>query len=551
VADSRNPLLVAALVNPTLAGALQADMERVYGPRGFDAAGVSRGHEAIALLEGARREGRPVAALIIDQDLAPVPAREVISRARHLHNEVRVVLLIEHQGMKRALAAMDEGAIDYFFIKPLAAHDEQLFPVLTDMLEVWMREVEGASRIVRVVGNRAQLTHPVCEFLARNDITYHFHPLDGDDYAQLLLGGAPADDERLPLVVLPDGRRLWNPSVAGVAGALGLRTSPSHDEYDLVVIGAGPAGLAAAVYGASEGLRTILIERASPGGQAGQSSRIENYLGFPSGLRGRELAQRALVQAHRFEAEIVRPCEATKIICVGGRQTVELSGGERLAAASTLIACGVDYRRLQHPSLERLTGRGIFYGAGVTDARDHEGERVIVVGGANSAGQAALHFAERAEQVIVAARCVSLRERMSEYLVERIERHERIDVRTETVIAEAHGEERLEAISLSDSPSGSTEKVDANALFAFIGAEPRTAWLDDTIDRDERGFILTGRDLSTNGPRAEGQDPLPLETSRAGVFAAGDVRFGSIKRVAAAVGEGSMAVQLIHQHLAK
>ncbi|MGH2950766.1 MAG: FAD-dependent oxidoreductase, partial [Solirubrobacterales bacterium] len=454
MASRPNPLLIAALVNPGLAVGLQADLDRVYGPRGFDSAKAHTGGETVELLEAARREGRPVATLVIDQDIGAVGSSDVIRRARDLHSDVRVVLLIEHRGMKSALAAMDAGAIDYFFVKPLAAHDDQLFPVLTDLLEEWMRKVEGASRAPRVVGTRAQRAHPVCEFLAGNDVTYRFHFVEDDDQAQLLLGGVAADTAQLPLVVLEGGRRLWNPSVAELAAGLGIRTTPTHEEYDLIVIGAGPAGLAASVYGASEGLRTLVLERASPGGQAGQSSRIENYLGFPSGLKGLELAQRALMQVHKFEAEIVRPCEVTALACDPTRQMIELGSGLRLACATALISCGVSYRRLEHPSLERLTGRGIFYGAGATDARDHEDERVVVLGGANSAGQAALHFAERAERVTLVARCQSLRQRMSEYLVGRIERHERISVRTQTLVAEARGDERLEAVALADSQTG-------------------------------------------------------------------------------------------------
>lgn len=547
-------MLIAALSNPTLVGALRDDLERVYGPRGFEAAPAKNGQEACELLDVTRRAGRPVAALIIDQDLAAVRSSEVIARARKLHREVSVVLLIEHHGMKSALAAMEQGAIDYFFVKPLAAHDDQLFPVLNDLLDAWMREADSASRAPRVVGTRSQRMHPVCEFLAGNDVTYHFHFVETDDQAQLLLGGIAVEDAELPLVVLEDGRRLWNPSVTELAAGLGIRTKPSGDEYDLIVIGAGPAGLAASVYAASEGLRTLVLERASPGGQARQSARIENYLGFPSGVKGLELAQRALMQVHRFEAEIVRPCEVTALACDPRRQMVELGDGLKLACTTALISCGVDYRRLQQPGLERLTGRGIYYGAGVTDAREHEDERVVIVGGANSAGQAALHFAERAEGVTVVARCRALRESMAEYLVERIERHPKISVRTQTLIAEAQGEEGLESLTLADSKTGSTDELEADAVFAFIGAEPRTGWLDGIIERDERGFVLTGRDLAPNGARPEGwtpdRDPLPLETSRPGVFAAGDVRHGSIKRVSAAVGEGSMAVQLIHQHLA-
>lgn len=551
------PLLFVAHGNPSIARSLEEDLRREFGQRGFEVMCVDSGRTAAQILEELSEKDQHVALLLADQELGGMQASKVMAKARQLHPRIRTVLLIEHHGMKSALKAMSEGTLDRFFIKPLPPPERQLFPAVRELLDdYWSAWVEGRRKPVRVVGRRTHRDHPACGFLTRNDITYLFLDVERHDEARLLLGGRPQDAVRLPLVVLPqpDGRQLEAPTPHDLAAAFGLSTRPTRQTYDLTIVGAGPAGLATAVYAASEGLSTLLLEREAPGGQAEQSSMIENYLGFPGGLRGRDLAQRALQQAHKFEAEVVRLCEASALRSEGDERVITLTDGTELRSRAALLSCGVSYRMLEAPGIERLQNLGVFYGAGATAAREHEGREVFVVGGANSAGQAALHFSQHASKVTLLVRSASLSKGMSQYLIERVERCENIEVRTETTVAAAEGEERLEALSLAG-PGGKMETVPADALFIFIGAAPHTEWVEGSLLRDERGFVLTGRDLAPPGERPDvwrlDRDPLPLETCVPGVFAAGDVRYGSIKRVAAAVGEGSMAVQLMHQYLSE
>jgi thioredoxin reductase (NADPH) len=359
----------------------------------------------------------------------------------------------------------------------------------------------------------------------------------------------------LPLVLFPDGSRLLEPNSQQIAGKLGLRTRAGLEFYDLAILGGGPAGLAAAVYGASEGLKTVMVEREAPGGQAGQSSRIENYLGFPSGLSGADLARRAVTQARRFGVEIVSPQEATGIRVEGPYRYVQLSDGNQLSCHALLLAMGVQWRKLEVPGIDRLQGAGVYYGGGATEAISCRGEDVYIIGGANSAGQAAMFFSRYAQRVVMLVRGDSLAASMSQYLIDQIADTSNIHVEHRTQVVEVHGQDHLEAISIQYDQTGDIMRVPAAALFIFIGAEPRTAWLDETVERDSRGFVLTGPDLMRDGKRPKGwsleRDPGLLETNVPGIFAVGDVRHGSIKRVASGVGEGSIAIQFVHQYLSK
>ena len=539
--------MVVYCATPEMSRGLQRELRRHYAAEGFDAVIVESCDAARGLLQGER----DVAMLIAEQAGKEPDALDLVRDSRELQPDARTVITTPHTAMKPALAAMGDGTLDYFFVEPVGSLEEQVFPLLSDLLEDWKAWRGDATNAVHVIGpSRDPESHAACDFLARNDIHYLLlDPASGPGRA--LAQEAGADGGRLPLVVLGDGSRLAQPSTLELAKGLGLPTEPQHGAYDLIVIGGGPAGLAASVYGASEGLSTLLIEAYAPGGQAGQSSKIENYLGFTAGVKGRDLAQRALRQALRFGAEVVRLLDVAGLEERGGERIVRLAGGSELSCSAAVIATGVAYRRMEAPGVDDLLGRGVYYGAAMTDAESQRDRRVFIVGGANSAGQAALHFAEHAESVTILVRADSLEARMSSYLVNRIRTIDNIEVLTGTEVSAASGTGQLESLTLSPVGGGEPRTVPAEVLFIFIGAVPRTDWLG-TVARDERGFVLTGPDLRnglTDWPL--NRDPLPLETSMSGVFAAGDVRHGSTKRVASAVGEGAMAVQLVHQYLAE
>jgi thioredoxin reductase (NADPH) len=553
----RPPRALLLVVNwePALARAIELELRRAFHDQGFDARCVDSERAALELLQGARGGGQRVALVVAEHELSGTSGIDLIAKARRIFPEIRTVLLVEHADMQAGVDAVNAGVLDHFLIKPLPPAGQQLIPVVSDLLDDWSRWAVEEERAVRIVGpGTSERVHELRDFLSRTQIHHRFLDVQRDDEAQRLLSEAPPGSVSLPLVVLEDGTRLEEPSRLELAEALGLSTRPLHADYDLVIVGGGPAGLAAAVYGASEGLRTALIERDAPGGQAGQSSKIENYLGFPSGLSGTDLAQRALRQSRRFEAEIVHLREAQSLAVDGTARIVHVSDGSELRSSAVLIACGASYRRLDVPGIDRLVGRGVFCGAAASEAQGCEDRHVLVIGGANAAGQAALHFSQHARQVTVLIRGDSLEKGMSRYLVDRINAASTIDVRTAVEVGSVEGDIRLEAVMLRDVRSGATETVSAHALFIFIGALPHTEWLQGSIARDASGFVLSGRELKADdvSPRWPLQrDPLPLESSTPGVFVAGDVRRGSTKRVASAVGEGAMAVQLIHEYLAE
>jgi thioredoxin reductase (NADPH) len=491
-----------------------------------------------------------VALLVADQRMPGMSGTEYLVQARQIVPEAKRVLLTAYADTEAAISAINEVSLDYYLLKPWDPPSEQLYPVLEDLLETWQSGTALESGGVRVIGHRfSKDSHDLRDFLARNRVPARWLDVERDGEARELLTVAGVDDTRLPVALLEDGTVLERPSVLELAERLGVAAQPATDHYDLVIVGGGPAGLAAAVYGASEGLRTVMVEREAPGGQAGQSSRIENYLGFPAGLSGSDLARRATDQARRLGAELLTVQDATSLEVEGSGRIVHLSGGATLSANCVLVASGVSYRQLDVPGFAELTGSGIYYGAALTEARACTDQHVVVIGGANSAGQAAVYFSGYAARVSMLIRGPSLEKSMSHYLIEQIAQIPNIAVRTNTQAIAAEGEDgHLQRLRITG-PEGETLE-DVDACFVFIGAAPRTEWLAGVVERDQRGFILAGNDVK--GPSWPlDRDPYVLETSVPGIFVAGDVRSRSIKRVASAVGEGSMAVSLIHEYLAE
>jgi thioredoxin reductase (NADPH) len=539
----RRPAIVAVDDDPAVLAAVARDLRRGFGER-FRIVRAQSGAEGLDLIRQIRARGEQVALLIADQRMPGMPGTDYLVEARKLVPDAKRVLLTAYADTEAAIAAINEVALDYYLLKPWDPPEEQLFPVVEDLLTTWEAGAALEAGGVRVLGHRfSKDTHDLRDFLARNRVPGRWLDVERDGEARELLTVAGVDQEHLPVVFLEDGSVLEQPSVLELAERLGIAGRPTADHYDLVIVGGGPAGLAAAVYGASEGLKTVMVEREAPGGQAGTSSRIENYLGFPAGLSGSDLAHRATDQARRLGAELLTVQDATRLRVEGSGRFVELSGGGALSASCVLVASGVSYRQLDVPGFADLTGAGIYYGAALTEARSCSDQHVAIVGGANSAGQAAVYFASYAKQVTMLVRGPNLERSMSHYLIEQIAALPNVEVRTGTQATAAHGNGHLRCLTLQDGSA-----LDVDACFVFIGAAPRTDWLDGVVARDERGFILAGPDVRDNGWPL-GREPYLLETTVPGVFVAGDVRARSIKRVASAVGEGSMAVSLIHQYL--
>jgi thioredoxin reductase (NADPH) len=546
-APARRPAILAVDDEPAVLAAVARDLRRGFGER-FRILRAGSGAEALDVLGELRTRGDQVAMLIADQRMPGMPGTEYLVEARKLVPDAKRVLLTAYADTEAAISAINEVALDYYLLKPWDPPEEQLFPVVEDLLTTWESGAALEAGGVRIVGHRfSKESHDLRDFLVRNRVPARWLDVERDGEARELLQVAGIDPERLPVVVLEDGAVLERPTVLELAERLGVTGTPTQDHYDLVVVGGGPAGLAASVYGASEGLKTLMVEREAPGGQAGQSSRIENYLGFPAGLSGSDLARRATDQARRLGAELLTVQEAVGLRVEGAARLIELSGGEVLSASCVLVASGVSYRQLDTPGFGELTGAGVYYGAAMTEARACADQHIVVIGGANSAGQAAVYFSKYAASVTMLVRGPSLTASMSHYLIEQIAALENVHVRTGTTATAAEQQDgHLTSVHVSG-PDGE-QTLPADACFVFIGASPRTDWLDGVIARDERGFILAGRDAQAAGWSLE-RDPYVLETTVPGVFVAGDVRARSIKRVASAVGEGSMAVSLIHEYL--
>ena len=539
--------------DPAVSQAVTRDLRERYAAD-YQIVRAGSGPEALRVLDELAHRDQPVALIVSDHRMPEMTGIEFLERSRQPSPDAKLVLLTAYADTDAAITAINDIGLDHYLMKPWAPPDERLYPVLDDLLADWERTNATRFAGVRVVGHRwSEQSHDTRLFLARNHVPYQWLELERDPEARHLLSRVGAEDDELPLLLLPDGTKLPSPSLLEIADALGLQTRAESTLYDLVIVGAGPAGLAAAVYGASEGLRTAVVERAAPGGQAGQSSRIENYLGFPAGLSGADLSHRAVTQARRLGAEMVLAHEVTALEPRGCIHAVCLEDGTEIETRAVIVATGVSYRLLDAPGLAELAGRGVFYGASASEARATEGDDVYVVGAANSAGQAALHLAQFAGKVVLVVRGDRLEKSMSQYLVARIQDAANIEVRLEAEVSGGAGSDHLESLTLRDRATGEEEEVAASWLFVFIGASPHTDWLPDAVARDAKGFILTGPNVAALDADSPGwpltRPPGLLETSLPGVFAAGDIRLGSMKRVASAVGEGASAVHLVHLHL--
>jgi thioredoxin reductase (NADPH) len=547
---ARRPALLVVDDEPPVLRAVQRDLRSRFGEQ-YRVLRAGSGHEAEDTMRELRKRGETLALVLADQRMPGMTGVELLEHARGLFPKAKRALLTAYADTDAAIAAINRAQIDYYLQKPWDPPEERLFPTLEDLLGDWQADAVLSDPEARLVGHRfSPASHDARDFLARNRVPYEWLDVDRDTEARQLLDLAGISQERLPAVFLRDGTVLEAPTPLELAGSLGLPTQAELDFYDLIIVGGGPAGLAAAVYGASEGLRTVLVERAAPGGQAGQSSRIENYLGFPNGLSGADLARRAHDQARRFGAELLSVQEVTGLEARGPQRVVTLAGGEELAGHSVLVATGVAYRRLEAPGIAELEGRGVYYGASIVEAEACKDQAVVVVGGANSAGQAAVYLSRKAARVLLVVRGASLHASMSHYLIEQIGAIGNIEVHTGTQVTAAAGDEHLRRLTLSG-PDGDRDE-DVAAMFVFIGAAPYTDWVGDLVGRDEKGFVLAGPDAAVSQRHRWPleRDPFLLESTLPGVFVAGDVRHRSIKRVASAVGEGSMSVQFIHQYLA-
>ena len=538
--------------DPGVSRAVARDLRRHYGET-HRIVRAESGEQALDALREMKLRGEQVAVLLADFRMPRMSGIEFLEQAMDLYPAAKRVLLTAYADTDAAIDAINVVDLDYYLLKPWDPPEEKLYPVVDSLLEVWNSADHRPVPETKVVGHRwSARSAEVREFLARNQVPYRWFGVDQPE-GQALLAAAGADDHTLPVVITTDGDPLVAPSDGELAGRVGLTTTPSKDFYDLIVIGGGPAGLGAAVYGASEGLRTVLLERTATGGQAGQSSRIENYLGFPDGVSGAQLTERARRQAVRFGAELITTRDVVGLEASGSARTVRLADGATIDAHTVILAMGVSYRQLVAPGVDELTGRGVFYGSALTEAANCANQDVYIVGGANSAGQAAVYLARGARSVTLLVRAPSLESSMSYYLIQQIAAVPNISVRSCTEVVGAAGDEHLEQLILRDNTTGQTETVNAQFLFVFIGAAPRTDWLDGVVLRDARGFVVAGPDLAVGGEQPRGwsleRAPYHLETSLPGVFAAGDVRFQSAKRVASAVGDGAMAVMLVHRYL--
>lgn len=556
------PVILTVDDDPMVSAAITRDLREQYGSD-YRVMGATSGAEALQLLDRLTLRDQAVALIVADQRMPQMTGIELLERAHPQAPTAKQLLLTAYADTDAAIRAINKVGLDYYLLKPWDPPDERLYPVVDDLLGDWHRANPTPSSDLRVVGHRwSERSHATKTFLTRNHVPYRWIDIEAGSEGPRLLQTAGVTTDQLPLVLVPDGTSLCSPSSVELAGALGLRTRAEQTLYDVCIVGGGPAGLASAVYAASEGLRTVIVEREAPGGQAGQSAAIENYLGFPRGLSGSDLTQRAVAQVIRFGAEMVVARDVIGLEQRGPVRAVLLDGpatdgpdGTRqgeVEARSVIVTTGVSYRRLGASTLDEFTGRGVFYGATASEASQVAGEAIYVVGAANSAGQAVLNLSRHASHVTLLVRGSDVADGMSSYLVDRILAADNITVRHRTEAIAGSGDGHLQSLTLRDRDSGATQEVATSWLFVFIGAVPRTDWLGGAIARDEKGFVLTGPEMlrATNGAWALPRGPFALETSLPGVFAAGDVRLDSMKRVASAVGEGAMAVHFVHRYLA-
>ena len=547
------PVLMTVDDEPEVVNAVERDLRAHYAAD-YRIVKATSGAQALDAARQLKQRNAPVALFLVDARMPKMSGTEFLLQARELYPDARKVLLTAYADTDVAIAGINQVQLDHYLMKPWDPPDERLYPVLDDLLSDWAASYRPPFEGIRVAGSLwSPKSHEVKDFLSRSQTPYQWLDVEQDADARRQVEAASPGGQRLPVVFFPDGTVLVEPAVRQLAEKIGHQTTATRPFYDLLIVGGGPTGLAAAVYGGSEGLRTVLLEHETTGGQAGTSAAIENYLGFPSGLSGADLARRATAQAKRFGAEVLTAREVRAVRADGPYRVATLDDGSELACYALLLATGMQVRRLEVPGVADLTGAGVFYGAALTEAAACRGKDVIIVGGANSAGQAALSFARYARKVSVLVRGASLAEGMSQYLVDRVLGVPNLEVLTGVQVTAAHGAGRLEAVDVACVPGAETRRLDAAAMFIFIGSTPRSDLAAGLVERDSGGFVLTGPDLRTDGKLPASwklaRDPFLLETSLAGVFAAGDVRHGSSKRVAAAVGEGSSAVGMVHKYL--
>jgi thioredoxin reductase (NADPH) len=546
------PVLLTVDDDPEVLNAVERDL-RHHFRTDYRVVKASSGDQALETVRQLKQRGAQVALFLVDERMPQMSGTQFLVEAIKIYPDARRVLLTAYADTETAITAINRIGLDHYLLKPWEPPSERLYPVLEDLLSDWFARARAQFDGIRVAGNAlSPASFAVKDFLASNQVPYQWIDMENEASVRDLLSGAAGGAARLPLVFFPDGSTLVQPTARELAEKLGMQTRARQPFYDLIVVGGGPAGLAAAVYGASEGLRTILVERSAPGGQAGTSSKIENYLGFPSGIRGDDLARRAADQAKRFGAEILTVQEAVQIKREDPYRKVILSDGSELAGYAVLIAPGMEVRRLETEGVNELLGAGVYYGAALTEAATYRGQDVCVVGGANSAGQGAMFFSRHARKVTLLVRGPDLGAAMSRYLVDRLAETPNVEVLLNSTVVAVRGHGRLESVTVQDSAGGQRE-LPVAAMFIFIGTAPRTALVADVVQRDPQGFVLTGRDLMSDGSRPAGwtpaRDPFPFETSVPGIFCAGDARLGSGKRVASAVGEGSATVSMVHQYL--
>ncbi len=546
------PVILAVDDDADVLRLIKSDLRKQYGQE-YRVLSAGGGQPALDALTQLKERDEPVALLVVDQRMPGMGGVDFLAQAIRLYPDCKRILLTAYADTEAAIKAINTVKTDYYLLKPWDPPEEQLYPVLTDLLDDWKAGYRAPFEGIKVIGNRwSSDSHRVKDFLARNQVPYEWQDIEDSPDACGIY--EEAHEPKLPLVVFPDGTRLEDPDIGALAEKVGLKTSAEQPFYDLIIVGGGPAGLAAAVYGASEGLKTLLVEREAPGGQAGTSSRIENYLGFPSGLSGADLARRAVAQAQRFGVEILSQ-EVTALRVQDQYRILTLGDGSEVSCHALLIATGVSWRKMGIPGEDALSGAGVYYGAAMTEALACKDDDVYLIGGANSAGQAALYFAKYARCVTLLVRGDSLEKGMSQYLVDEIKAQPNVRVWLNASVTEVAGETQLERLTVVHSDTGLAEEVPARSLFIFIGASPRTDWLDGVVARDKNGFILAGPSLMDGGRRPAGwpldRDPFLLESSVPGIFVAGDVLHDSVKRVASAVGGGAIAVMFIHQYLAK
>ena len=539
--------------DPDVLRAVERDLRRHYGDR-YRVISADSGPSALESTKQLKLRNEPVALFLVDQRMPRMSGVEFLEKAVELYPEAKKALLTAYADTDAAIRAINNVHIDHYLMKPWDPPEERLYGVVDDMLDDWQAAYHPDFQGVRVIGNQwSPHSSEVRDFLGRNFLPHQWLNIETDETAKQLLKTTGADASSLPIVVFPDGSFLGNPPVAALAQKLGLKTKAEFPFYDLVVVGAGPAGLAATVYGAADGLHTLLIEREAPGGQAGRSSRIENYLGFPTGLSGNDLARRAVAQARRFGAEILAPQEVVGVRIEGPSRVLKLADGSEVGCRALLIATGIAFRKLDVPGLDRLSGAGVYYYAPMSDAFSYRDGDIYIVGGANSAGQAAMYFSKFARKVTMLVRGSALSDTMSQYLENQLAATKNIEVKLNSSVTQVEGGNHCENLTIKNNKTGETEKVSASALLIYAGAVPRTDWLEGMVQRDSQGYLISGQHLMLEGKRPTGwtidRDPFYLETSVPGIFVAGDVRHRSAKGVTSGVGEGAMAVKLVHQYL--